>query len=101
MKKGSSLDGVEEAVRYMEDVGVFNAGRGSCLTVDGKVQLDVQPAGVADRHTIARDIASAAVCGGRIGARVRRAQLRFADPIELVRGAGLRAIAGRAPRGDQ
>jgi beta-aspartyl-peptidase (threonine type) len=40
MKKGSSLDGVEEAVRYMEDAGVFNAGKGSCLTVDGKVQLD-------------------------------------------------------------
>src|SRR5208282_2815193 len=36
---------------------------------DGKVQLDVRPAGVADWHTIARDIASAAVCGGRIGAR--------------------------------
>src|SRR5208337_5683721 len=36
---------------------------------DGKVQLDVRPAGVADGHTIARDVASPAVCGGRIGAR--------------------------------
>lgn len=40
MKKGSSLDGVEAAVRYMEECGAFNAGRGSCLTVEGKVELD-------------------------------------------------------------
>jgi len=40
MKKGSSLDGVEAAVRHMEECGVFNAGRGSCLTVEGKVELD-------------------------------------------------------------
>ena len=40
MKRGSSLDGVEAAVRYMEECGAFNAGRGACLTADGKVQLD-------------------------------------------------------------
>ncbi len=40
MKKGSSLDCVETAVRYMEECGAFNAGRGSCLTVEGKVELD-------------------------------------------------------------
>jgi len=40
MKRGSSLDGVEAAVRYMEECGAFNAGRGSCLTVEGKVELD-------------------------------------------------------------
>lgn len=40
MRTGSSLDGVEAAVRSMEQSGVFNAGRGACLTVDGKVQLD-------------------------------------------------------------
>ncbi|MGP8057594.1 MAG: isoaspartyl peptidase/L-asparaginase [Nitrososphaerales archaeon] len=40
MKKGSSLDCVEAAVRYMEECGAFNAGRGSCLTVEGKVELD-------------------------------------------------------------
>ena len=40
MKKGSSLDGVEAAVRYMEECGAFNAGRGSCLTVEGRVELD-------------------------------------------------------------
>jgi beta-aspartyl-peptidase (threonine type) len=40
MKKGSSLDCVEAAVRYMEECGAFNAGRGSYLTVEGKVELD-------------------------------------------------------------
>lgn len=40
MKKGSSLDGVEAAVKSMEESGLFNAGRGACLTADGKMQLD-------------------------------------------------------------
>jgi beta-aspartyl-peptidase (threonine type) len=40
MKKGSSLDGVEASVRYMEECGAFNAGKGSCLTTEGKVELD-------------------------------------------------------------
>ncbi len=40
MRRGSSLDGVESAVAYMEEAGVFNAGRGSCLTVDGRMELD-------------------------------------------------------------
>jgi beta-aspartyl-peptidase (threonine type) len=40
MRKGNSLDGVVQAVYYMEESGVFNAGRGSCLTVDGRMQLD-------------------------------------------------------------
>jgi beta-aspartyl-peptidase (threonine type) len=40
IKKGSSLDGVEAAVTHMEECGAFNAGRGSCLTVEGKVELD-------------------------------------------------------------
>ncbi|MDA4123878.1 MAG: isoaspartyl peptidase/L-asparaginase [Thaumarchaeota archaeon] len=40
MKKGSSLDGVEAAVRYMEDSGAFNAGRGACLNAAGEAELD-------------------------------------------------------------
>ncbi len=40
LKKGSSLDGVEAAVRHMENCGEFNAGRGACLTAEGTVQLD-------------------------------------------------------------
>ena len=36
----SALDGVEEAVVVMEDDETFDAGRGSFLNRDGKVQLD-------------------------------------------------------------
>src|SRR4051794_40383532 len=37
---GSSLDAVEEAVVIMEDDDTFDAGRGSFLNRDGRVQLD-------------------------------------------------------------
>lgn len=37
---GSALDAVEEAVVVMEDDEAFDAGRGSFLTSDGRVQLD-------------------------------------------------------------
>src|ERR1700716_949443 len=38
--EGSALDAVEEAVVVMEDDETFDAGRGSFLNRDGKVQLD-------------------------------------------------------------
>lgn len=37
---GSSLDAVEVAVRILEDNPLYDAGRGSLLTRDGRVQLD-------------------------------------------------------------
>src|SRR6201981_3864277 len=37
---GSALDAVEEAVVILEDEETFDAGRGSFLNRDGKVQLD-------------------------------------------------------------
>ena len=37
---GSALDAVEEAVVIMEDDETFDAGRGSFLTNDGRVQMD-------------------------------------------------------------
>ena len=40
MRKGSSLDGVVAAVEHMEETGIFNAGRGACMTAMGKLQLD-------------------------------------------------------------
>src|SRR6201993_2782722 len=39
-KGGSSLDAVEEAVVVLEDDETFDAGRGSFLNRDGRVQLD-------------------------------------------------------------
>ena len=37
---GSAIDATERAVYLMEESGRFNAGRGACLTSDGKVELD-------------------------------------------------------------
>jgi beta-aspartyl-peptidase (threonine type) len=37
---GTSLDAVEAAITVMEDDDTFDAGRGSFLTRDGRVQLD-------------------------------------------------------------
>lgn len=37
---GSALDAAEAAVVAMEDDPLFNAGRGSCLTRDGTVEMD-------------------------------------------------------------
>jgi beta-aspartyl-peptidase (threonine type) len=37
---GSAMDAAIAAVRYMEDCGVFNAGVGSCLTLDGQIEAD-------------------------------------------------------------
>jgi beta-aspartyl-peptidase (threonine type) len=37
---GSALDSVEAAVRYLEDCPLFNAGRGSVFTHDGRIEMD-------------------------------------------------------------
>jgi beta-aspartyl-peptidase (threonine type) len=39
-KDGSALDAIEAAITVMEDDDTFDAGRGSFLTRDGRVQLD-------------------------------------------------------------
>jgi len=56
MRKGNGLDGAVAAVECMEESGLFNCGRGSCLTAEGKVEQDaavmigkgLEGAGVAD-----------------------------------------------------
>jgi beta-aspartyl-peptidase (threonine type) len=37
---GSSVDGVEAAIRVLEDSPLFNAGRGAVFTADGRNELD-------------------------------------------------------------
>ncbi len=37
---GTSLDAVEQVIRYMEDCPLFNAGKGAVFTHDGKNELD-------------------------------------------------------------
>ena len=41
LKRGkTAIDAVEVAVEMMENSGIFNAGAGSCLTIDGCVEMD-------------------------------------------------------------
>ena len=40
LKKGDSLDGVEAAIRTMEDSGTFNAGKGAVFNRDGRQELN-------------------------------------------------------------
>jgi L-asparaginase / beta-aspartyl-peptidase len=40
LKKGTSVDAVEAAIRVMEDAGLFDAGRGSVFNSDGRVEMD-------------------------------------------------------------
>ncbi len=37
---GSALDAVEEATVVLEDTPIFNAGTGSALTIDGRIEMD-------------------------------------------------------------
>lgn len=37
---GNSLDAVIAAVKVLEDASIYNAGRGSCLTRNGKIEMD-------------------------------------------------------------
>ncbi|HEY6844160.1 MAG TPA: isoaspartyl peptidase/L-asparaginase, partial [Thermoanaerobaculia bacterium] len=46
---GSSLDAVEATIRVLEDSPLFNAGRGSVFTDDGKTQMD---AAIMDGKTL-------------------------------------------------
>jgi L-asparaginase / beta-aspartyl-peptidase len=39
-ENGTAVDAVESAVANMENSGVFNAGLGSCLTIDKQIEMD-------------------------------------------------------------
>ncbi|XP_028845288.1 isoaspartyl peptidase/L-asparaginase-like [Denticeps clupeoides] len=65
---GSAVDAVVEAVRLLEDNPLFNAGRGSVLTVNGGVEMD---AIVMDGRTLA----SGAVAAVK----------RVANPVKVAR----------------
>jgi len=64
----SAVDAVEAAVASMEDDETFNAGRGSCLTRDGRVQMDAL---IMDGATLG---AGAVACVERLRNPVRAAR---------------------------
>jgi len=50
LKDGAgALDAAIEATRYMEDLGQFNAGLGSCLNMDGEIEMDAAVMNGTDR----------------------------------------------------
>jgi len=67
-KGGTSLDAVEQVVRFLEDDSLFNAGRGAVFTSEGKNELD---ASIMD----GRDLSTGAVAGVTI----------IKNPISLAR----------------
>lgn len=77
---GAAVDGVVEAVKVLEDDPVFNAGRGSVLTAEGRVEMD---AAVADGH-LRRAGAVAACRGVRNPVEAARAVLAHTDHVLLV-----------------
>jgi len=70
---GTALDAVEEAVVIMEDDETFDAGRGSFLNRDGKVQLDAL---IMDGATLR---AGGVGCVERLGNPVRAARKILSD----------------------
>ncbi len=66
---GSALDAVEAAVAALEDDPTFNAGRGSCLTSDGRIQMDAL---IVDGATLN---AGAVACVERLRNPIRAARL--------------------------
>jgi beta-aspartyl-peptidase (threonine type) len=85
---GSALDGVEAAVRYLEDCPLFNAGRGSVFTHDGRNEMD---AAVMEGGTGMAG-AVAGVTTVRNPVALARAVLEH-SPFVMLAGAGAEAFA--------
>ena len=82
-KGGSSLDATEVSIKVLEDSGIFNAGKGSCTTIEGKIEPDAA--------VMVGDLRCGAVAGASM----------VANPISLARACMERTdhvfIAGEGP----
>jgi len=85
---GSALDAAEAAVRSLEDCPLFNAGRGSVLTREGRVEMDAAVMDGAAR----RAGACAHITGVRHPVSLARAVME-ATPHVLIVGADAEALA--------
>lgn len=75
-----AVDAVETAIETLEDSGVFNAGKGSCLTLDGRLEMD---AGIMD----GKDLATGAITriiGYPNPIRVARRLMERSDHVLMV-----------------
>jgi L-asparaginase / beta-aspartyl-peptidase len=91
---GAALDAAEAAVQWLEDCALFNAGRGSVLNAEGRVEMD---AAIMDGPT-----RQAGACAGVTGVRhpisLARAILEKTPHVLLV-GAGAEGYAADAGLG--
>ncbi len=89
LKKGaSSLDAVTEAVSTMEDSGLFNAGVGSALNLEGRVEME---ASVMDGKTLAAG-AAGLLTDVKNPVRVARLVMERTDHVFVV-GKGANELA--------
>lgn len=85
---GSSLDAVTEVVACMEDNPLFNAGRGSVLSREGRVEMDAAVMDGRGRQ------AGAVACVGNVRNPVRAARcVMERSPHVLLVGAGAETFA--------
>jgi L-asparaginase / beta-aspartyl-peptidase len=87
LKRGnSSIDAVEAAVSIMEESGVFNAGKGACLTIDKKIEMD---ASIMD----GRDLSAGSVgmvSGIRNPIKLARQVMKRTDHVMIVSEGAIR-----------
>ncbi|MEP7076309.1 MAG: isoaspartyl peptidase/L-asparaginase [Acidobacteriota bacterium] len=89
-KGGSSLDAVEASVMTLEDFPLFNAGRGSVFTHEGKIEMD---AAIMDGHEL-RAGAVAFVRNIKNPVKVARLVMEKTEHV-LLAGEGANKFAGR------
>lgn len=85
---GTSLDAVEASVRSLEDFPLFNAGRGSVFTHEGRQEMD---ACIMDGHRLKAG-GVAALCNIKNPIRVARLVMEKCDHV-LLSGAGAAEFA--------
>lgn len=89
VKGESALDAVVEAVALMEDTGVFNAGKGSALNIEGNVEME---ASVMDGKTL-RAGAVGLLRDVKNPVRLARLVMEKSDHVFVV-GEGAEKLAG-------